>query len=644
MVTENKINVIVLLKDSDSLAVAKKLLARQSFLSFESYFLSESKGVKGKSIFLKEKEVPLERLLEGILKELPKEKTVFINTQALKSASVIEKAFWALEDNRTVLGSSAESFREVLEDGLRVCFGFFGLKEPSVSFNSALNTEMVFIDKALDNYFKKSEVAFVKLLTEDFCKPVDKREAALVLEKYKNQIRNLRLKKNIVVSAKNFVNHCPGFIRVILIKVYQKLEREELTTLGNWKKNPFALFYKLYPDRFKKNFGHEVSRGEKKKIKEIGYVTQPKKKQKILVFCPWLTYGGVEAVVYEIINACRDSYEFSLITSIKNENPWTKRFLGVTDEVIHLPDFLSREHWESFVLSYVENHQVDLVFVTNSELGYQLAPILKKHKPDLKIIDLLHGELPYLPMDYFRYSRHYKDYLDHRIVITPRLKDAMLSKYGEASDRVSVIPNAIDAQNVFDPKRVKKGLLHSKYQIPKSKKIVLFVGRYSEEKGPDLFIKVAKQFLSEKEYHFVLEGEGPDRKKLEAMISEAGLSNTSLGGACDTVPESLADADFVIFPSVREGLPMLGLESMAMEKVIIAADVPGWQDLIEAGKTGYLVEREQIGRNKELLLDIFKNAKLNKKLYQEARAQALTQYDLSVFKKGYKKLFEDILG
>jgi glycosyltransferase involved in cell wall biosynthesis len=60
---------------------------------------------------------------------------------------------------------------------------------------------------------------------------------------------------------------------------------------------------------------------------------------------------------------------------------------------------------------------------------------------------------------------------------------------------------------------------------------------------------------------------------------------------CDPVSDVrpfLADADFVVLPSYREGLSRVLLEAAAMGRPIVATDVPGCRDIVTDGVTGFL--------------------------------------------------------
>jgi glycosyltransferase involved in cell wall biosynthesis len=59
-------------------------------------------------------------------------------------------------------------------------------------------------------------------------------------------------------------------------------------------------------------------------------------------------------------------------------------------------------------------------------------------------------------------------------------------------------------------------------------------------------------------------------------------------GSADDVRPFIAQADCVVLPSYREGLPRALLEASAMARAVIGSDVPGCRDVVEDGITGYL--------------------------------------------------------
>ena len=73
-----------------------------------------------------------------------------------------------------------------------------------------------------------------------------------------------------------------------------------------------------------------------------------------------------------------------------------------------------------------------------------------------------------------------------------------------------------------------------------------------------------------------------ERWRAEAIIEYLGES--------DDVRMAMEQADCIVLPSYREGLPRTLLEGSAMGKPLIATDVPGCRDVVVDGETGYLCE------------------------------------------------------
>ena len=88
-------------------------------------------------------------------------------------------------------------------------------------------------------------------------------------------------------------------------------------------------------------------------------------------------------------------------------------------------------------------------------------------------------------------------------------------------------------------------------------------------------------------------GDGYYRERMERWIAEMGLKKTvTLYGYCRQVPAILGCADASAFPSIREGLGMAGLESLAMGIPLIAADNRGTREYMEHGRTGFVCRHD----------------------------------------------------
>lgn len=121
----------------------------------------------------------------------------------------------------------------------------------------------------------------------------------------------------------------------------------------------------------------------------------------------------------------------------------------------------------------------------------------------------------------------------------------------------------------------------------------LFVGRLLWDKGVREFIEAARLVRrAHPDVRFKLLGfvdaanrTAVTRSELDSWLGEGLVEYL---GAADDVRPHIADADCVVLPSYREGLPRSLLEAGAMEQPLIATDVPGCRDVVEHGVTGLL--------------------------------------------------------
>ena len=60
-------------------------------------------------------------------------------------------------------------------------------------------------------------------------------------------------------------------------------------------------------------------------------------------------------------------------------------------------------------------------------------------------------------------------------------------------------------------------------------------------------------------------------------------------GRVDNVLEEMTAAHLVVLPSYREGLPRVILEAGLAARAVITTDVPGCREIVEHGKSGWLV-------------------------------------------------------
>ncbi len=123
---------------------------------------------------------------------------------------------------------------------------------------------------------------------------------------------------------------------------------------------------------------------------------------------------------------------------------------------------------------------------------------------------------------------------------------------------------------------------------------ILTVGRLHAVKDQAFLVRACSE-LAARGVHFKCDiaGEGPERKRLQRLISSSGLSQQVrlLGHTAREETNALYDrADVMVMTSRSEGIPLVLMEAMARGKIVLAPAITGIPELIAAGKTGFLYE------------------------------------------------------
>lgn len=134
-----------------------------------------------------------------------------------------------------------------------------------------------------------------------------------------------------------------------------------------------------------------------------------------------------------------------------------------------------------------------------------------------------------------------------------------------------VIPNAID----FGRVRGAKGLLEPEWEGGKDG-VFLFAGRLVEQKNLQLAIR-AVDFLRKEGWavQLVVCGEGPLKSELRELAAKCGVTDAVLfRGFSSDLPSVMKSVDALVVPSLREGMPNVVFEAIAVGLPVIVSRIP----------------------------------------------------------------------
>lgn len=178
-----------------------------------------------------------------------------------------------------------------------------------------------------------------------------------------------------------------------------------------------------------------------------------------------------------------------------------------------------------------------------------------------------------------------------RVVSTP-LRDLVSSRCGIPPERIDIIPVGVNfTPSVLTRDAAKAAISPDLAGHP----VVFFVGRLTAQKNLQLWLTVAREALAQRpEVRFVLAGGGEEDQALQALAVEMGIADavTFLGPVgYECLPDLYAAADIFLLTSHYEGFGRVVLEAAMAGVPSVATKCSGPEDLIDHGRTGYLLER-----------------------------------------------------
>lgn len=202
---------------------------------------------------------------------------------------------------------------------------------------------------------------------------------------------------------------------------------------------------------------------------------------------------------------------------------------------------------------------------------------------------------------------------------------AAASRAGMATSSFDVVPNGVDIP--LAPTPAQKDVLHNALGVPSGATFALFVGRLVAQKNVACLLRAQARLAPADRPWLALAGDGPLRPDLEAMVDAAGLRDCVrfLGERTD-VTALMQSADFLVLPSLHEGMPNVLLESMAAGCPIVASDVGGNPELVESGIDGLLFPNDDDLALSEHIKRMSSDTQLRSQLSLNARARALREH------------------
>lgn len=318
-------------------------------------------------------------------------------------------------------------------------------------------------------------------------------------------------------------------------------------------------------------------------------------------------------------------------------------------EIVHnypFPQFWKKTFWQAW--REVQRPKYDLVlsrtrFFFTSLMAWQYA-----RKVSIPWVHIEHGS------DFARFNSSFKTLLGKFYDLTIgafilQRSDLNIANSKASANFVKQLSQRTDCRVIY--RGVEKDTIqniapHSFFSTHfPGKTVIGFIGRLIDGKGVADLLE-AFSTLNTDTSICALVGDGPERARLEKLITQKNLSGSVVFFGEKPFAEAIAllkSFDIFVNPSYTEGIPTAVIEAALCHKAIITTDVGGTKEIITGEDDGFLIpphNREELGEKLTLLLS---DSALRRSLGERAFVRVEQKFDWHHATKEYLTLFHKLL-
>ncbi|MBA3890309.1 MAG: glycosyltransferase [Gemmatimonadaceae bacterium] len=170
--------------------------------------------------------------------------------------------------------------------------------------------------------------------------------------------------------------------------------------------------------------------------------------------------------------------------------------------------------------------------------------------------------------------------------------------------------------------------------------MILTVAGLIPRKGVHHILEALAIVARDRDFSFVVCGEGPERARLETLSAELGLADRTVFAGRVTradIPKYFAASDVFVLASLVEAAGNVLFEAMASGRPIVCTDSGGPPEYVKNAETGFVVPVGQPEAMAARIGQLLNDPALQDRLGAEGRRQTMGEFD-------YDRMVRDIRG
>lgn len=229
------------------------------------------------------------------------------------------------------------------------------------------------------------------------------------------------------------------------------------------------------------------------------------------------------------------------------------------------------------------------------------------------------------------------------VIVNSRGVERFYREQGIAADKLRLIYNGIPPA---PPSTITHAALCAELGLPPETRLIGAVGRlWHQKRIKDLIWAADLLKVIRDDTHLLIIGDGPLRDDLERFRANCLIEDkVHFLGVRDDVMRLMPHFELLWLASSFEGLPNVVMEAMSAGVPVVATDIEGTRELVENGRTGFLVSVGDRAALARCAYKILEDRQLRDRLGQAGRDRVLNDFSVEKMVGAHAALYRELLG
>jgi glycosyltransferase involved in cell wall biosynthesis len=245
-------------------------------------------------------------------------------------------------------------------------------------------------------------------------------------------------------------------------------------------------------------------------------------------------------------------------------------------------------------------------------------------------------------------KKYFINYSD-RIVTISNFQKKVFNRYPVLNKRTHLVYNGIDTSRFYRRKENEISKFRNKWNIEEDDFLVGCVGQISSLKGQEYLVRAIPMVLKEiPNTKFLLCGQvrrERDEGKIESLTEKLGIKKNVISlGWQEDLPIVYSSLDILAFPTLKEAFGRVAVEAMACKVPVIATKIGGIPEIVEEGKTGFLIPPKNPIQIADAVKRLLKDSKMRKNMGAEGRKKVKEKFSIKDTVHKIENLYYSLLS